>query len=232
MIPLSSSPAPAKTPTSIDHRVEKVSGHDINSLWTCHDRGLLDEPLHRLAEAHRALADAERGVAFNQTQLQRLASGDLPFEQGLFPRIERTVAQLKEAAATRDLHQQRAVAVLELVEAAAPARDPGHGVDLMAHEFAALLAISQGAKLHQHLRTGRLSVVTASGARVAHPVFQRLEAARLVVCDASHPLHAGQPISITDTGRATLTGTVRPAAAPPTPMPRTGSWPVIPARSR
>lgn len=171
-------------------------------------------------------------MTFNQNRLQHLASGDLPFEQALFTRIERTVAQLKDAAATRDTRHGHALSVLEALEAAAPARDMRQSADLLAHEFAALLAISQGAKLHQNLQTGRMSVVTASGARVAHPLYQRLEDARLVTRDASHPLHAGQPISLTDTGRTTLTGTTRRPAATATPVPRAGAWPAAPARSR
>ncbi|MCY0933811.1 hypothetical protein [Streptomyces sp. H34-S4] len=232
MLSLPSTTPPANAPTSIDHRVETVTGHDIDSLWTYLDRGLLDEPLRRLAEAHRALSDAERGVTFNRTRLQRLASGDLPFDQGLFTRIERTVAQLKDATGTRDIRQGQAVAVLEALEAAAPARATRQGADLLAHEFAALLAISQGAKLHQNLQTGRMSVVTASGVRVAHPLYQRLEDARLVARDSSRPLHAGQPISLTDSGRTTLTGTARPPVTTATPAPRAGSWPVAPTRPR
>ncbi|MCX5278403.1 hypothetical protein [Streptomyces virginiae] len=232
MTTLSSTPPSARAPTGLDYRVEAITGHDIDSLWTYHDRGLLDEPLRRLTEAHRTLSDAERGVTFNQTLLQRLASGDLPLDQGLFARIERTVAHLKAAAATRDTRQDHALAVLEALEAAAPTRATRQGADLLAHEFAALLALSQGAKLHQNLQTGRLSVVTASGVRVAHPLYQRLEDALLVARDASHPLHAGQPISLTDIGRITLTGTPRPPAATATPASRAGAWPAAPARSR
>ncbi|MEV6730702.1 hypothetical protein [Streptomyces sp. NPDC051364] len=232
MTSLPFTPPSARAPTGLDHRVEAITGHDLDSLWTYHDRGLLDEPLRRLTEAHRTLSDAERGVTFNQTLLQRLASGDLPLDQGLFTRIERTVAQLKDVAATRDIRQGHALAVLEALEAAAPARATRQGADLLAHEFAALLAISQGAKLHQNLQTGRLSVVTASGVRVAHPLYQRLEDARLVARDASHPLHAGQPILLSDTGRTALTGTTRQPAATANPAPRAGAWPATPARSR
>lgn len=223
---------PTRALTSLDHRVEAAIGHSVDLLWKHQDRGLLDEPLSRLAEAHRALSDAERGVTFYRVLLQRLASGELPVDRDLFKRIDRTVAQLKDATATRDACRDHAVAVLEPLEAAAPARATAGGVDLIAHEFAALLAISQGAKLHQHLQTGRMSVVTASGVRVAHPVFQRLEEARLVVRDTSHPLHAGQPVSLTDSGRTTVTATGRPPAATATPALRVGSWPAASTRSR
>ncbi|MFJ7589496.1 hypothetical protein ACIQZO_19370 [Streptomyces sp. NPDC097617] len=199
-------------------------------MWKHHDRGLLDEPLHRLAEAHRSLAEAETGVTFYRVLLGRLASGELAVDQALFIRIDRTVAQLKDATAIRDARHDVMVAGLEPLEAANP-RVAATGADLLASEFAALLAISQGAKLHQHLQTGRLAVVTGSGVRVPHPVFQRLEEAELVVRDTSHPLHAGQPVSLTDSGRTTLTGPARPAAAV-VPPPRVGSWPAPPARSR
>lgn len=230
MISLPSITPPAKALTSLDHRVEAATGHSIDRLWTYQDRGLLDEPLSRLAEAHRSLADAERGVTFYRVLLQRLASGELAVDQDLFTRIDRTVAQLKDATATRDSCQDLAVAVLEPLEAANPVAAEA-GAELIAHEFAALLAISQGAKLHQHLQTGRMSVVTASGVRVAHPVFQRLEEAGLVVRDTSRPLHAGQPVSLTDSGRTTVTGAARPAATA-APAPRMGSWPAAPTRTR
>lgn len=231
MIPLPSITPQAKALTSLDRRVEVAIGHTIDDLWTYHDRGLLDEPLSRLAEAHRSLSDAERGVTFYRVLLQRLASGELPFDQDLFTRIDRTVAQLKDATAERDTRQDQAVAVLEPLEAAHPAASVTAGADLIAHEFAALLAISQGAKLHQHLQTGRMSVVTASGVRVAHPVFQRLEEAGLVVRDTSRPLHAGQPVSLTESGRTTVTGTARPSVSA-APAPRVGSWPAPSPRSR
>lgn len=231
MISLPSNTPQAKALTNLDHRVELVTGHTVDLLWTYHDRGLLDEPLGRLAEAHRSLSDAERGVTFYRVLLQRLASGELPFDQGLFSRIDRTVVQLKDATAVRDARQEQAVAVLEPLESAHPTASATAGADLIAHEFAALLAISQGAKLHQHLQTGRMSVVTASGVRIAHPVFQRLEEARLVVRDTSHPLHAGQPVSLTDSGRMTVTGAARPSATA-VPASRAGAWPSPSARSR
>ncbi|MER5567189.1 hypothetical protein ABT083_13395 [Streptomyces goshikiensis] len=207
-------------------------GHSVDRLWAHHDRGLLDEPLTRLVEAHRALSNAERDVTFYRVLLQRLASGDLPVDQHLFARIDRTVSQLKDAVGTRDARQGDALAELESLEAAAPVRAMAEGKDLIAHEFAALLAISQGAKVHEHLQTGRTSVVTASGVRLAPSVLQRLEGAGLVARDTSHPLHAGQPISLTDAGRTTLTGTARPPAATPTSAPRVGSWPAASGQSR
>ncbi|WP_328971536.1 hypothetical protein [Streptomyces sp. NBC_00239] len=221
-----------KALTSLDHRVEVAVGYSVDLLWAHHDRGLLDGPLTHLAEAHRALSNAERDVTFYRVLLQRLASGELQVDQHLFARIDRTVTQLKDAVAIRDTRQAEALAGLESLEAAAPVRITAEGKDLLAHEFAALLAISQGARLHQHLQTGRMSVVTASGVRVAHPLYQRLEEAHLVARDTSHPLHAGQPISLTDAGRTTLTGTSRPPAATPTSAPRVGSWPATSGRSR
>lgn len=160
---------PPKALTSLDHRVEAVTGHAIDRLWKHQDRGLLDEPLRRLAEAHRSLAEAETGVTFYRVLLERLASGELVVNQALFTRIDRAVTQLKDATALRDTRHDVMVAALEPLEATKP-RVAATGADLLASEFAALLAISQGAKLHQHLQTGRLSVVTGSGVRVPHPV--------------------------------------------------------------
>ncbi|MER5786412.1 hypothetical protein ABT104_32570, partial [Streptomyces mobaraensis] len=95
-------------------------------------------------------------------------------------------------------------------------------------DAAALLAIAQGAKLHEHLLTQRLSLVTASGTRIAYSQLQRLEAAGLVQRDTSHPVHAGQPVTLTDAGRAALSGSRR-TNQPAAPAPRAGAWPQTPA---
>jgi hypothetical protein len=92
-------------------------------------------------------------------------------------------------------------------------------------EFAALMAIAQGAKLHEHLLTQRLSVVTASGTRVPYSAFQRLEKAGLLQRDESHPLHAGQPVIVTVAGRRTLTESRRTIQAASPRAPGAGSWP-------
>ncbi|MCZ0978700.1 hypothetical protein O1L60_04085 [Streptomyces diastatochromogenes] len=111
------------------------------------------------------------------------------------------------------------------------ARSPAGHTDLKAREIALLLAISQGAKLHQHLLTQRLSVVTGSGTRITQQDYERLERAGLVQRDASRALHAGQPVTLTDAGRAALT--TRPAApAAASPAPRPGAWPTAPQARR
>ncbi|MFJ5546716.1 hypothetical protein [Streptomyces sp. NPDC093225] len=231
MTVLPSATPPAKSLTDLDHRIEAAVGYNIDHLWKHHDRGLLDEPLSRLAEAHRGLSDAERGVTFHRVLLHRLASGEIPMDQRLITRIERVVGQLKATTETRDARQAQAVAALEPVEAAAPAPTALEGPELTAPEFAALLAISQGANLHQHLQTGRLSVITASTTRLPHTVFQRLEAAGLVTRDTSRPIHAGQPISLSEEGRTTVTGGARRDPVPTAvAAPSVGSWPT-PARS-
>ncbi|MFI7102775.1 hypothetical protein ACIBK8_25845 [Streptomyces sp. NPDC050161] len=226
----SPSAPPKKVLTALDHRIEAAVDHSIDTLWEHHDRKVLDEPRSRLAEAHRLLVQAERSVTFYRTLLHRLASGEFPVDEALFARIDRTVDQLEEAAKARDEQQEKAVAVLEPVEAAAKTVRAGEGIELSAPDITALLAITQGAKLHEHLLTEVLSVSTASGTRIAYDRFQRFEEAGLVQRDTSHPVHAGQPVTLSESGRAALSASrrTRPAASPP---PQPGAWPA-PARPR
>ncbi|WP_367435121.1 hypothetical protein [Streptomyces celluloflavus] len=235
-MPATPAPAPAKKAlTALDHRIETAVGHSIDRLWEHRDRDLLDAPRTRLADAHRGLAQAETSVAFYRVLLHRLTSGEFPVEfpveAALFERIGRTVDQLEEAAATRDDRQREALAALEPVERAARTQGPDGVPELSAPDVAALLAVAQGAKLHEHLLTQRLSVVTASGTRVAYSQLQRLEEAGLLVRDTSHPVHAGQPVTLTDAGRTTLTGSRRTSVGATAPARRAGAWPA-PGRSR
>lgn len=206
-------------------------GRSIDQLWQHRERDLLDDAQTRLADAHRDLVTAERAVAFHRLLLARLASGEFPVDQALCARLDRTVGQLSQAVGERDAQQAKVQAALEPVETAALAQRPGPVEELSAPDHAALLAIAQGAKLREHLLTQRLSVVTASGIRVTYHQFQRFETAGLVVRDDSHPLHAGQPVTLTDAGRALL------AARPPSPSTvppaqRTGAWPTASAARR
>ncbi|MFE5298139.1 hypothetical protein [Streptomyces sp. NPDC056632] len=223
-------PAPSTALTPLDHRVELAVGFSVDRLRRDHDRGLLDEPAARLATAHRALAEAVTSVTFYRVLLQRLAGGEYTIDQALFPRIDRTVQQLKQAVAIRDVREQETIDALEPIEAQA-AQSPAYPSELKAREVALLLAISQGAKLHQHLLTQRLSVVTGSGTRVTQQDYERLERAGLVQRDASRALHAGQPVTLTDAGRAALTAQpATPVAASPAPRP--GAWPPAPRARR
>ncbi|OII62192.1 hypothetical protein BJP40_03905 [Streptomyces sp. CC53] len=225
-----SNPAPSKALTPLDHRVGLAVGFSVGRLWRDHDCGLLDEPTARLATAHRALADAVTSVTFYRALLQRLASGDYAIDQTLFPRLDRTVQQLKQAVAIRDTREQETMAALEPIEAQTAQNPPGPS-ELKAREVALLLAISQGAKLHEHLLTRRLSVVTGTGARVTQQDYERLERAGLVQRDASRPLHAGQPVTLTNAGRAALTARpADPVAARPAPRP--GVWPAPAPKAR
>ncbi|MFC7217599.1 hypothetical protein ACFQLX_05330 [Streptomyces polyrhachis] len=134
--------------------------------------------------------------------------------------------QLAQAAAERDAKQTVAAAVLEPIEAAAPRQV---SPQLATRDVAALLAIAQGAKLHEHLVTHRLAVVTPTRTRISYAQLQRLEAMGLVARDRAHPVQAGQPVALTDIGRAALT-TPRPSGPPdatPAPVP-----PAFPAVSR
>ncbi|MFD4119158.1 hypothetical protein ACFWSJ_37670 [Streptomyces niveus] len=219
--------APQKALTDLDHRIEAAVGRSVDALWEQCDDGLLDETHTRLVEAHRALVQAVIGVTFHRTLLHRLTEGEFPVDQALFERIDRTVAQLEEAAGIRDERQKATVAALESVEADAPRANPA-GVELSAPDFAALLAIARGAHLRQHLLTNQLSVVTASGTRIPPSVLDRLERAGLVERDTSHRVIAGQPVTLTDPGRTTLTSRRPAIAAATAPAPRAGAWPATP----
>ena len=201
--------------TVLDHRIETAAGCSIETLWRHRDDGLLDASHATLAEAHRGLVRAERDVTFHRTRLARLASGEFLVDQALFARIERAVAQLALAIDERDAQQAKAAAALEPIEAAAPRQTPRQ---VPAKDFAALLAIAQGAKLHENLITHRLAVATPSRTRVSYAQLQRLQASGLVDRDTSHPVHAGQPVTLTDAGRAILTAP-RPAGPPGTTSP-------------
>ncbi|MFC9131363.1 hypothetical protein ACFT4A_31615 [Streptomyces sp. NPDC057099] len=231
-------PAPAKgrrALSSLDHRIEAATGHDVDTLWTHRERGVLDEDHARLVDQHRELTQAETGVTFHRTLLNRLSSGEFPVDRALLQRIARTLDQLGEAADVRAAVVQRVLAALEPIEAAAASTLPTVKADAVsAADQAALLAIAGGAKLYEHLLTHRMSVTCASGARIPYVELQRLENAGLAFRDTDHPVHAGQPVVLTDAGRAALR-TARPQPTP-TPLPkravRPGSWPSTPAPRR
>ncbi|MDQ0810271.1 hypothetical protein QFZ63_001985 [Streptomyces sp. B3I7] len=214
-------PSPDRHPrTVLDHRIETAAGCSIEKLRRHREAGLLDAPHSALADAHRDLVRAERDVTFHRARLARLVSGELPVDQALLARIERTVDQLAHAIDERDTEQAKATAALEPIEAAAPRRAPRQ---VPTKDFAALLAIAQGAKLHENLFTHRLAVATPSRTRISYAQLQRLQASGLVDRDTSHPVHAGQPVTLTDAGRAVLAAQ-RPAGPPgTTPSPRPAS---------
>ncbi|AZM56358.1 hypothetical protein DMA15_30335 [Streptomyces sp. WAC 01529] len=220
-----------KALTQLDHRIEAAVGHSIDRLWQHRDRDLLDERHAHLVDAHRALVQAETNVTFYRCQLNSLSSGQYPVDGALFERIARTVDLLEDAARTRDERQVQTVAALEPVEAAARDSAPRDVPNLPAPDIAALLAITQGAKLRQNLLTQQLYVVTASGTRIPYSQLQRLEEDRLVVRDTSRPVTAGQPVTLTDTGRAAVTAPRLPKVPGAVPAPRPGTWPAAtPAR--
>ncbi|MEU6192354.1 hypothetical protein [Streptomyces sp. NPDC047061] len=102
---------------------------------------------------------------------------------------------------------------------------------MAAKEIAALLAIAQGATLHENLITHRLAVATGSRTRISYAQLQHLEASGLVERDTSHPVHAGQPVTLTDAGRAALT-VPRPTGPPDTTPPPRPTAPPSPVHSR
>ncbi|MFE5162974.1 hypothetical protein ACFRNT_31605 [Streptomyces sp. NPDC056697] len=231
------SPEPAPTParravSPVDHRIEAVTGHDIDTLWAYHDRGVLDEQHAQVVDLHRELDKAQTGVIFYLRLLNRLSSGEFDVDGALFTRIDRTVDQMEEATDARDAAARKVLAALEPIEAAAVASAPD-AQQLSTDDQAALLAIAGGAKLYEHLLTGRMSVTAASGTRIPHAKLQRLEDAGLVVRDTGHPVHAGQPVALTDAGRAALSAARRaPTAKAPKVPARPSASPSTPAQRR
>jgi hypothetical protein len=65
-------------------------------------------------------------------------------------------------------------------------------------------------------------VTAASGTRIPHTKLRRLEDAGLVAQDTGHPVHAGQPVALTDAGRAALFAARR---APTTQTPKVPACP-------
>ncbi|MEJ8639014.1 hypothetical protein [Streptomyces sp. MS2.AVA.5] len=233
-MPPEPTPAPARRAVSpLDHRLEAVTGHDIDTLWAYRDRGVLDEPHAHLVDQHRELAKTQTGVTFYLRLLNRLSSGEFDVDDALFTRIDRTVDQLEEASDARDAAARQMLAALEPIEAAAAAASAPDAKQLSTDDQAALLAIAGGAKLYEHLLTGRMSVTAASGTRIPHAKLQRLEEAGLVVRDTDQPVHAGQPVALTDAGRAALFAARRtPTIQAPKVPPRPGTSPSTPAQRR
>ncbi|MFF5557010.1 hypothetical protein [[Kitasatospora] papulosa] len=222
---MTSSPSDRLTRAALDLRIETAVGRSVEELRQHRDDGLLDAPHAALADAHRDLVAAERDVGFYRVRLAGLASSDLPVDQALFARIERTLDQLAQAARLREAKHTTAAAALEPIEADDLRQVPRQ---IPTKDVAALLAIAQGAKLHEHLVTHRLAVATPTRTRISYAQLQRLEANGLVGRDSSHPMQAGQPVTLTDAGRAALTAPRRagpPSAAPSPP-------PALPAVSR
>ncbi|MFD4559795.1 hypothetical protein ACFWP5_36690 [Streptomyces sp. NPDC058469] len=232
-MPPEPAPPPARRAVSpLDHRIEAVTGHDIDTLWAYRDRGVLDKPHAQLVDQHRELAKTQTGVTFYLRLLHRLSSGEFDVDDALLARIDRTVDQLEDATDARDAAARKVLAALEPIEAAATASAPG-AKPLSTDDQAAMLAIAGGAKLYEHLLTGRMSVTTASGTRIPHTTLQRLEDAGLVVRDTGHPVHAGQPVALTDAGRAALFAARRaPTTRAPKLPARSGTSPSTPAQRR
>ncbi|MFF4859879.1 hypothetical protein ACFY2N_33930 [Streptomyces rubiginosohelvolus] len=212
------------TRTALDHRIETAVGRSVEELRQHRDDGLLDPPHAALADAHRDLVAAERDVGFYRLRLARLASSDLPVDQALFARIDRTLDKLAQAARRRDTKQTTAAAALEPIEADAPRQVPRQ---IPTKDVAALLAIAQGAKLHEHLVTHRLAVATPTRTRISYAQLQHLEANGLVKRDSSHPVQAGQPVTLTDAGRAVLTSPRRAGAPGTVPGPLPPALPAV-----
>ncbi|MGV9790864.1 hypothetical protein [Streptomyces sp. NPDC003435] len=212
--------------STLARRVEAVTGHDLEALRAFRGHGILDKALAHLIDQHRALAESEANVTYFRRLLNRLSSGELPVDDTLLDRINRTVEQLADAAEAHGAATLRVIAALEPIESAVTV-SAARQRSLPADDQAALLGIAGGAKLYEHLLTGRMAVTTASGSRIPYARLLKLEEAGLVSRDTDHPVHAGQPITLTDTGRAALLAPRRAPAADhgPTPPARPGAWP-------
>ncbi|MFI9202191.1 hypothetical protein [Streptomyces sp. NPDC053048] len=198
-------------PTHLDARVENATGWTIDALWST---GLhAGSELAEVAAAHRALSDAERAVMFHRTLLHRISSGEFHVDQALFTRIHRTVVQLQDAAVHRDARAADLLRALQPIEERNHEQQVYPGVGLLRSDYTALVALAPGgAVLREHLLTHRMSITAPSGGRITWPTLQRLEAQGLVSRDATRSLQAGQPIALTDSGRACLTRRTTPAA--------------------
>ncbi|MEV6007331.1 hypothetical protein AB0M29_11035 [Streptomyces sp. NPDC051976] len=232
-MPPDPAPTPARRAVSpLDHRLEAATGHDIDTLWAYRDRGVLDEQHALLVDRHRELAKTQTGVVFYLRLLNRLSSGEFDVDGALFTRIDRTVDQLEAAADTRDAAAREVLAALEPIEAAAASPAPD-AYQLSTDDQAALLAIAGGAKLYEYLLTGRMAVTAACGTHVPHAKLRRLEEAGLVARDTAHPIHAGQPVALTDAGRAALFAACRtPTTLTPSVPAQPRPSPSTPARRR
>ncbi|MGW4441954.1 hypothetical protein [Streptomyces sp. NPDC004682] len=226
---MSPDPAPStgrRAISPLDRRIEAATGHDVETLWAFRNRGVLGEALAHLVDQHSAMAKSEAGVTYHRQLLNRLSSGELPVDDALLGRITRTVEQLADAADTHSAATRKVIAALEPIESAATV-SAARQRPLSTDDQATLLAIAGGAKLYEHLLTSRMSVTTASGARIPHARLLKLEEAGLVSRDTGHPVHAGQPVTLTEAGRAALLAPRRPPATDhvPTRPARPGAWP-------
>lgn len=207
--------SPPAPPTAVDDRIHALTGYSGQQLQRHHADGLLSADLAALAEAHQDLVGQETDVAYHLGRLHQLTDGRTPSDAALLERLERVVRHLAEAVVQRNWSQVAASSLLERLEKVARPPAEVELPDVAAPDVAHLLAVTRGAKLHQNLITQRLSVVTASGARLPFSTVQRLEKAGLIEIDRAHPLHAGQPVALTGLGRRALTGRLPAPTAPP-----------------
>ncbi|MFF4285648.1 hypothetical protein ACFY0R_10010 [Streptomyces sp. NPDC001633] len=183
--------------------MENATGRSIDELWG--EEEAVDAATARVIAAHRELSAATRIVEFNRTLLHRLTSGEATVDDLLLKRIDRACDQLEQAVERRDLLTADLLHVLQPMEEAAQARTRNSGVDLDPSEYAALAAIAPGGAIfREHLLHHRLAAVCASGNRITGTMLQRLEARGLVARDESRPLHVGQPVTLTEAGRNSL----------------------------
>ncbi|MEN8654395.1 hypothetical protein ABCR94_28305 [Streptomyces sp. 21So2-11] len=230
---MASDPAPTpvrRAVSPLDHRIEAVTGHDVDTLWAHRDRGVLDAPHARLVDRHRELAQAQTGVTFYRTLLHRLSSGEFDVDSDLFESIDRAVDQLEEAAKVRYVATRRVFAALEPIEATSQRKAPDGPARLSAIDHAALVSVEVGARVQPNLFTDQMYVTTTSGNGLAYADLQRVEAAGLVARDTTQSVEAGQWLTLTDTGRTALAVSRSHRTAAPPVAPRPATSPTAPTR--
>ncbi|GAA3796668.1 hypothetical protein ACFS5L_02330 [Streptomyces phyllanthi] len=215
----------SKTLAALAERIRYATGTDWDQLWDRADPG--DPAISSVVDAYRNLFRAEQAVTFHRESLNGLSSGRYEIDQAFVPRLQRALRALVEAVEERLRCRDELLNVLEPLEHAADQQRQAQNVAASAADLPALIAIAHGgATLRENLLSHRISVVTSSGRRIPWSAYQRLEAAGFVTRDTSHPLHAGQPVSLTPSGRTALTqARADTVIAAPAPAHRTGAFP-------
>lgn len=229
-------PQPAPTPvrravTQLDHRIEAVTGHDIDTLCpTASAASSMNRTPNWLTGTARwpALRSASPSTSSCSTGSRAVSS---------LSTVLSSYASIAPWTSWRKPPTRATPQPKRCSQPWSPSRPPHHRPPTKDRsrpdDQTALLAIASGAKLHEHLLTGRASVAASSGTRIPYPQMQKLERAGLVVRDTNHPVHAGQPVSLTDSGRAALLDARRtPTTHEPKSPARPGAFPSTPAKRR
>ncbi|WP_129838081.1 hypothetical protein [Streptomyces sp. RFCAC02] len=219
--------APGAVETALDAQIAEAAGCTAGEFLRLLERGLLDGPRLRLANAYRQLLEAEKTVTYQLALVHRLTSTG-PVDRFLLTRVDRAVGHLRDAARDRDVRQETTVAALARL-GTVPERGPRPPGELSARDTAALICISrgQGTTLRENALTHRLTVTTTTGESLSPAQVHDLRKAGLVHLNTSRTLLAGQSVTLTAAGRHALLAALqppRPTNAAPRPSP--GTWPL------